>query len=156
MSEIGQAISALSIRPQSHSNSSRRTRLDACNFMQPSGIYFQVSLTMAHPLPRLASRRLCQVSTPFPRTSNSLPRTFRAAECNFPARRTYATGESGPNPTPGKSPFKIWPFVAITLGGSGLYALMVKSRAGMKQLGSPYFLLLLWSFVQGPKLLDDV
>lgn len=126
-------IWALNFRLQSH-ELVKTNSIGCLKFMQPPSIFFQVSLTMAHQLPRLASRRLCQVSTPFPRPSNSLPRTFRASKRNFQARRSYATGESGPNPTPGKSPFKIWPFVAITLGGSGLYALMVKSRAGMKQL----------------------
>ena len=40
---------------------------------------------------------------------------------------------SGPNPTPGRSPFKVWPFVAIALLGSYSYTLMVKSRIGQSQ-----------------------
>ncbi|SLM38881.1 uridylate kinase [Lasallia pustulata] len=36
-------------------------------------------------------------------------------------RRTYG---SGPNPTPGRSPLKVWPFIAITLVGTGSYTLM--------------------------------
>ena len=60
-----------------------------------------------------------------------MPRTFSAPISKAPARRTYAsTGESGPNPTPGQNPFKIWPFVAIVLAGSGAYVLMVNQRKG--------------------------
>ncbi|KFY51413.1 hypothetical protein V497_09136, partial [Pseudogymnoascus sp. VKM F-4516 (FW-969)] len=46
------------------------------------------------------------------------------------AARRFASGESGPNPKPGQSPFKIWPFVAITLLGTGSYILMARSRDG--------------------------
>ncbi len=91
------------------------------------------SIAMAHPVSRLFSRRFCQLSTPFPRVSNSLPRGFRAPIRNSPARRKYArpSGEKGPNPIPGQSPFKLWPFIAITLAGSATYVLMVRSRIGM-------------------------
>ncbi len=81
---------------------------------------------MAQPFLKVSSRRFCQQSTPFFRASNPIPRNFRGS----PFRRNFATGEKGPNPIPGKSPFKIWPFVAITLVGSGAYILMVNSRAG--------------------------
>lgn len=91
------------------------------------------SPAMAHPLPRILSRRLCQQSFTFGKVSNSLHRSFQAQIRNSTARRSYATGESGPNPRPGQSPFKIWPFIAITLVGSGAYVLMVKSRAGTRQ-----------------------
>jgi len=87
-------------------------------------------LQMAHPLPRFFSRRFCQRSSPFSKASNSFPRRFQA---NSAPRRSYATGESGPNPRPGQSPFKIWPFVAITVAGSGAYILMVRSRVGMRR-----------------------
>ena len=85
---------------------------------------------MAHPMPSLLSRRLFQQPTTFRKISSPLSRRFRAPIHKSPARRTYATGESGPNPKPGQNPFKIWPFIAITLAGSGAYVLMVKSRAG--------------------------
>ena len=88
------------------------------------------SPAMVHPLPRILSRRLCQLSSPTVRVSPSLPRSFQSQFRNSAARRGYATGESGPNPRPGQSPFKIWPFIAITLAGSGAYALMVRSRVG--------------------------
>jgi hypothetical protein len=86
----------------------------------------QKSAAMAQPLPRFLSRRFCQQSSLFTRASN----TFRSPIRNSPARRSYATGESGPNPRPGQSPFKVWPFVAITVAGSGAYILMVRSRTG--------------------------
>ncbi|KAI9832378.1 MAG: bifunctional uridylate/adenylate kinase [Sarea resinae] len=59
-------------------------------------------------------------STP---TASSSP-FQRHAQHSF--RRAYATG---PNPTPGQSPLKVWPFVAITLAGGGAYVLLVNSRA---------------------------
>ena len=37
---------------------------------------------------------------------------------------------SGPNPTPGRSPLKVWPFILITLIGTASYTYMVRSRAG--------------------------
>ncbi|KAF7949552.1 uncharacterized protein EAE97_003061 [Botrytis byssoidea] len=77
---------------------------------------------MAQPLPRF-SRRFLQQSSPF----QSLPRTrsFRPQfHANAKSTRGYSTGG------PSKSPLKIWPFVAITLVGSGAYAMMVRSRAG--------------------------
>ena len=89
---------------------------------------------MAHPIPRLLSRRLCQPSSFLPKHQPPFPRNFRPQFSRSPARRTYATGESGPNPKPGQNPFKVWPFVAITLAGSGAYMLMVRSRAGMSHL----------------------
>lgn len=88
---------------------------------------------MANQIPRLFSRHICQPSAPFSKVSNSIPRALRAPLRNAPIRRTYATGESGPRPKPGKNTITIWPFVAITLAGSGAYALMVKSRAGTLQ-----------------------
>ena len=98
-------------------------------------ISIQVLLQMAHAGPRLLPRRVCQPSSIFQKTSNSLfTRNFRDPTYKCLARRSYATGESGPNPKPGQNPFKIWPFIAITLAGSGAYVLMVKSRAGMCQL----------------------
>ena len=86
---------------------------------------------MAQPLPRFLSRRLCQST--FLKQQTPIPRTFRLQFPKATARRTYATGESGPNPRPGQNPFKVWPFIAITLAGSGAYVLMVKSRAGTFQ-----------------------
>jgi hypothetical protein len=93
-----------------------------------------ITAGMAHPIPRLLSRRLCQPSSFLLKHQSPIPRTFRPQLPKSPARRTYATGESGPNPKPGQNPFKIWPFIAITLAGSGAYVLMVRSRAGMLQL----------------------
>lgn len=86
---------------------------------------------MAQQIPKMFSRRFCQQVSPFRKLSKSMPRTFSAPISKAPARRTYAsTGESGPNPTPGQNPFKIWPFVAIVLAGSGAYVLMVNQRKG--------------------------
>ena len=86
--------------------------------------------TMAHIFARLFSSRACRPLSPFS-SSSPIPRICRAAKgSNFIARRTYATGESGPNPKPGQSPFKIWPFLLITAAGSGAYILMVQQRAG--------------------------
>ena len=84
---------------------------------------------MAHPLPRIFLRRFYQQSSPSARASNLFPRRFQV---NSAPRRSYATGESGPNPRPGQNPFKIWPFVAITVAGSGAYILMVRSRTGTR------------------------
>ncbi|KAI1003775.1 hypothetical protein K3495_g4433 [Podosphaera aphanis] len=42
-----------------------------------------------------------------------------------PAYRSYGRGS---NPTPGQSPFKVWPFIAVTLLGTGAYIMMVNSR----------------------------
>jgi UMP-CMP kinase len=89
---------------------------------------------MAHQIPKIFSRRVCQPSSTFQKFSNPISRTFRAPVRNAPARRSYATGESGPKPKPGQSPFKIWPFFALTLAGSGAYMLMVKSRTGTFKL----------------------
>ncbi|KAH8792712.1 adenylate kinase-domain-containing protein [Hyaloscypha finlandica] len=93
---------------------------------------------MAHPLPRIFSRRIYQQSSPSARASNLFPRRFQV---NSAPRRSYATGESGPNPRPGQNPFKIWPFVAITVAGSGAYILMVRSRTDMaptnEQIAAP-------------------
>jgi hypothetical protein len=89
-----------------------------------------ITAPMAHQIPRLFTRRACQPYS-FQTFSNTFPRAVRAPIRNAPARRSYATGESGPKPKPGQSPFKIWPFIAITLAGSGAYMLMVKSRNGM-------------------------
>jgi hypothetical protein len=96
---------------------------------------------MAHPLPRIFSRRIYQQSSPSARASNLFTRRFQV---NSAPRRSYATGESGPNPRPGQNPFKIWPFVAITVAGSGAYILMVRSRTGTRNgffcncLSSPF------------------
>lgn len=85
---------------------------------------------MAQHMPKMFSRRICRQLSPFQILSNPVSRTFRASIRNSPAQRSYATGESGPNPKPGQSPFKVWPFVAITVAGSAAYMLMVKSRTG--------------------------
>ncbi|CZT47967.1 probable uridine-monophosphate kinase (UMP-CMP kinase) [Rhynchosporium secalis] len=92
---------------------------------------------MAHPLPRLFTRRFCQASC-FPRSLNSTSRTlFRSSIRNpTPAtRRGYASGN------PSSSPLKIWPFVGIVVAGSGAYALMVRSRVDMppttEQIAAP-------------------
>lgn len=89
----------------------------------------QSAAAMASTFPQFFSRRVCQ-SSPLSRFSQSIPRNSPSIR-NLSARRSYA---SGPNPTPGKNPLTIWPFLAITLVGSGAYALMVKSRAGMYHL----------------------
>jgi hypothetical protein len=91
------------------------------------------SAAMAHTLPRFLSRRLWQQSSSFSRYSNPLRENFQAQFRNTITRRSYATGESGPNPRPGQSPFKVWPFIAIAVAGSGAYVLMVRSRLGMCQ-----------------------
>lgn len=44
------------------------------------------------------------------------------------SQRNYG---SGPNPNPNQNHIKVWPFIAITLLGSGAYALMVNSRTEM-------------------------
>src|SRR5579862_3126615 len=62
------------------------------------------------------------------RTRVSQPRLDRLAAA---VRRPYSTG---PNPTPGRSPLRVWPFVLITLSGSVAYVLLVKSRAGTDSL----------------------
>jgi hypothetical protein len=85
---------------------------------------------MARPLSRLLSRRMYQQWTPFQKTPGSVSRALRAPIQKPAGRRTYSTG---PNPRPRKSPIKIWPFIAITLAGSGAYILMVRSRAGTSQ-----------------------
>ncbi|CZS91177.1 probable uridine-monophosphate kinase (UMP-CMP kinase) [Rhynchosporium agropyri] len=92
---------------------------------------------MAHPLPRLFTRRFCQASS-FHRSLNSTSRTlFRSSIRNpTPAtRRGYASGN------PSSSPLKIWPFVGIVVAGSGAYALMVRSRVDMppttEQIAAP-------------------
>ncbi|PQE27100.1 uridylate kinase protein [Rutstroemia sp. NJR-2017a WRK4] len=72
---------------------------------------------MAHPLPRSFARHIFRTSA---RPFQTLPKSRFAGS----ARRGYATGN------PSQSPFKVWPFVAITLAGSGAYALMVRSRVG--------------------------
>jgi hypothetical protein len=97
-------------------------------FIQVVNLHLQN--TMAHPISRFLSSRLCQPSSLFLKQQSFIPRTFHPQFPKSAARRSYATGESGPNPKPGQNPFKVWPFVAITLAGSGAYALMVKSRAG--------------------------
>jgi len=99
------------------------------------------SAAMAHPLPRFLSRRLWQQSSAFSWSSNPLRENFQVQIRNSITRRSYATGESGPNPRPGQSPFKIWPFIAIAVAGSGAYVLMVRSRLGMGQslFSIPYY-----------------
>jgi hypothetical protein len=79
------------------------------------------------PTTRLFARRFCAQFAPLSKPSSPILRNLRSPA----SRRTYATGEKGPNPKPGQSPFKVWPFIAITLAGSGAYVLMVRSRAGM-------------------------
>lgn len=108
----------------SSSNLNRRYRQHSFYILKQLG-------RMAHSLPRLFTRRVCQSSPASPFLQSA--KAFRAPAAPFRtsiARRTYATGESGPNPTPGQSPFKIWPFLAITAVGSVAYVLMVQQRAG--------------------------
>ncbi|CAG8982907.1 hypothetical protein HYALB_00002924 [Hymenoscyphus albidus] len=91
---------------------------------------------MAHPTSRLLSRRVCQQFAPIRKPISPIFRNLRAPA----TRRGYASGEKGPNPIPGQSPLKIWPYVAITLMGSGAYALMVNSRKEMEpgtQIAAP-------------------
>lgn len=83
-------------------------------------------ITMSRPMCRLFTQRVGAAA----RLSPVRP-LFRA-----PAARRFASGESGPNPKPGQSPFKVWPFVAITLLGTGSYILMARSRDGSCML--PY------------------
>lgn len=78
---------------------------------------------MSRSIPRLFSLRFASSTRPAVRSQ--LP----SATLRNTTRR-FASGESGPRPTPGQSPFKIWPFVAITLMGTGSYILMVRSRDG--------------------------
>ncbi|TVY30423.1 Uridylate kinase [Lachnellula hyalina] len=93
---------------------------------------------MAHPLSRLLSRRMCQQWTPFQKTPGSVSRALRSPIQKPAGRRAYATG---PNPNPGQNPLKIWPFIAITLLGTGSYILMVRSRTDMapphEQIAAP-------------------
>ncbi|OBT61598.1 hypothetical protein VE03_08932 [Pseudogymnoascus sp. 23342-1-I1] len=77
---------------------------------------------MSRPMSRLFAQRLGGArALPAP-TARPL---FRSV-----AQRRFASGESGPNPNPGQNPFKVWPFVAITLLGTGSYILMARSRDG--------------------------
>lgn len=87
---------------------------------------------MARPLLRLLSQRLGGSNQKFGSSVPSIRQPFqvRSLKQRWPSQRTYATG-SGPKTKPGQSPFKVWPFVAITLAGTGAYVLMVRSRAGM-------------------------
>lgn len=75
--------------------------------------------------------------------SRNLPRLFfqRFASSTRPALRsqlpsatlrstTRRCASGGPRPNPSQSPMKVWPFVAITLLGSGCYVLMARSRDG--------------------------
>ena len=73
---------------------------------------------MSRPFARLLAQRAAR------------PSLWRPQQLRTPAARRFASGESGPNPRPGQSPFKVWPFVAITLVGTGAYVLMAKSRDG--------------------------
>ncbi|KAG4028464.1 hypothetical protein MFRU_021g00540 [Monilinia fructicola] len=82
---------------------------------------------MAQPLP-LFSRRLFQ--TPSRLHHLSRARGHGSPFAN-PSRGYANTG--GPR----NGPLKIWPFVAITLAGSGAYALMVRSRAGTDMAPPP-------------------
>ncbi|KFY85538.1 hypothetical protein V500_08309 [Pseudogymnoascus sp. VKM F-4518 (FW-2643)] len=77
---------------------------------------------MSRPMCRLFTQRL---GAPLRAHLAPTSRTLRA-----PAARRFASGESGPNPNPGQNPFKVWPFVAITLLGTGSYILMARSRDG--------------------------
>ncbi|RAL63073.1 hypothetical protein DID88_004158 [Monilinia fructigena] len=82
---------------------------------------------MAQPLP-LFSRRLFQ-------NTSRLQHLSRARGHGSPfanSSRGYAN-TGGPR----NSPLKVWPFVAITLAGSGAYALMVRSRAGTDMTPPP-------------------
>lgn len=86
------------------------------------------TLTMSRPMCRLFTQRL-GASTRLSAPARTLLRN--------PAGRRFASGESGPNPKPGQNPFKVWPFVAITLLGTGSYILMARSRDGSCTLTSP-------------------
>ena len=81
-------------------------------------------------IPRITRQPLRSPITPgtpiTPRTS-FVPR-IRPRE---PPYRSYASGH---NPTPGRSPFRVWPFVFITLAGSGAYVYILQSRAGKADL----------------------
>lgn len=76
------------------------------------------------------SRPMCRLFTPRLGASARLSQTPRTLFRNPAAGRRFASGESGPNPKPGQNPFKVWPFVAITLLGTGSYILMARSRDG--------------------------
>lgn len=85
---------------------------------------------MARPLLRLFSQRLAR---PVPKSSTNLTSSFRpvqnaSSKSRLPRYRTYIPG-SGPNPSPGQK-LKVWPFVAVTLAGTGAYILIVRSRVG--------------------------
>jgi hypothetical protein len=89
---------------------------------------------MARSLLRLFSQRLASSACkPNSRLPSSHHHLFSPSSRSRLHRRTYATG---PNPRPGQSPFKVWPFIAITLAGTGAYVLMVRNRAGMSILFS--------------------
>ncbi|RDW78192.1 uridylate kinase [Coleophoma crateriformis] len=82
--------------------------------------------------PRFLARRLFQQTSPLQSLASHAGRPIRASILRSQARRSYAaSGEKGPRPIPGQSPFKIWPFLAIILAGSGSYMLLVKSRTDM-------------------------
>lgn len=72
--------------------------------------------------PRAALRQQSYINAVLTQSRARTP-IFQAPALN----RTYG---SGPNPNPGRSPLKVWPFIAITLLGTGSYTLMVRSRAG--------------------------
>lgn len=76
---------------------------------------------MSRPMCRLFTQRLGAPARALPTARPA----FRSV-----AQRRFASGESGPNPNPGQNPFKVWPFVAITLMGTGSYILMARSRDG--------------------------
>ncbi|KAL3423914.1 uridylate kinase [Phlyctema vagabunda] len=104
---------------------------------------------MAHLIPRIISRRAwsstCQPSIAASTSSASASlshaicrarpapaNAFRSSyNARVPRRGYAATGEKGPRPVPGQSPFKVWPFIAIFLAGTGSYVLMVNQRLDM-------------------------
>ncbi|POS84256.1 hypothetical protein EPUL_004617, partial [Erysiphe pulchra] len=74
------------------------------------------------------SRMVCQVILKSKRSIEASHLSRSSILRSALAQRNYG---SGPNPNSKQNPIKIWPFIAITLLGSGAYALMVKSRTEM-------------------------
>ncbi|RKF64137.1 Uridylate kinase [Erysiphe neolycopersici] len=87
-------------------------------------IHHHISHFSRSPNPRM----ICQVILKSRRSNDASHLSRSSILHSALAQRNYG---SGPNPNPTQNPIKIWPFVAITLLGSGAYALMVKSRTEM-------------------------